>query len=232
MISSESGFPAPRVPAGEIGARPESNLAYRWMKAILYGALILAVAEYAALRFRDTLGIGEHGSMMIEVVLSVGWFAIAAALTGSVLRRKLPRFSQRWWVVLHAAWGLACAIFYLSLPGWDNTVLNRITIGPINLGLVFFIVVGAAYGALLGSLQAIVLRTAARRVGMWVGLSVLAGSALLWTVSESTYGLQSGYSELFQVTMTLIADIVYGAILLPAVQRLQPLEAPGALSAA
>ena len=153
-------------------------------------------------------------------------FAVFAWLSGGVLSRKLPVFPMQTWILLHVAAGFALGV--LISPA--ATIPEELDPEPLEIELIALVtvaamVVGAVLGALFGSLQALVLRTAARGLGTWIGFSALAGTALAIVVLATYLGPDAGLmKEVVGQAAAFMMQVVAAMILLPAVRRLQPRE--------
>jgi len=218
----------------EADALPEPSLRYRWIKANVYSALFGVVTGFAAVALSGAFAVSDPETPAVAIAIYAGLmgllgalgFAVFARLTGGVLSRKLPLFPMPAWMLLHVAIGFGLGV--LLSPA--ATIPEEVDPEPLELEMIALVtiatmVVGSLLGALFGSLQALVLRKAARGLGTWIGFSALAGTALaivgLGTYLGSDTGLMKdavGQAAAFMMQM------VAALILLPAVRRLQPRE--------
>jgi hypothetical protein len=197
-------------------------------------------------------------------------------LTASILRGRLPAFKKRNWIGLHVVVGLvssaaAAAIVagYLGIGGdgqrlhsWANWLLNTdiascATADSASFRKLFIIggvpiiaspLVAAIAGAIIGSIQALVLRGAARDLVAWSGLSALAAASgsLVGTLrplerffelsklidpesARNGYAPNDAYHNFLDLLFTgigsvllLLPTIVTASIMLVAVHRLRP----------
>jgi hypothetical protein len=100
--------------------------------------------------------------------------------------------------------------------------------GPTDTDIVVGLAVGAAIAgvgisAVVGALQALILRPAAVGLGLWIGCCAVAGVLFALIVPAVLYGPQSGFAQEFVIELvTLVVTILAAVILLPAVNRLRP----------
>ena len=129
------------------------------------------------------------------------------------------------WLALYAASGVLVGL--ISALAWLTPETTQ-DIGPVDADIVIGLAVGAAVagaagGAIFGSLQALILRSVAQGLGLWIACSSLAGALLVLIVPAVVYGPQSGFgSEVAIEGVTLVVTILATSILLPAVMRLRP----------
>lgn len=213
------------------GARP--SIAAQWVKANTIGGVINVAVTFLAFLLGQALGVSEKGA---SVVLQTGFVVVATAalvfglvvlgyLSGVVLRTKLPAFPMRSWlalyVVLGVIFGLVSAFAWLTPDGATDS-------DPVDGDLVVGLAVGAAIAgtvlaAIVGSLQALILRPAAEGLGRWIACSAVAGALFLLIVPAVVYGPQSGFGQELTVELgTLVITILAAVILLPAVLGLRP----------
>ena len=169
---------------------------------------------------------GNAALAFFVVVVNVAVYAI---LTGSVLSQKLPAFSRRTWIAAHLAFGSAFGlIMAIANFGPDGGGGSSPTgqYDTVNFLIGAFVVLPIV-GVLLGGLQALVLRRAARGMLAWT-----AGFAIAFTtvfvlgpmvVGTALISFQS------QVMTSIAANILSAAmvmlmalIMLPAFNRLTP----------
>jgi hypothetical protein len=197
-------------------------------------------------------------------------------LTAPILKGRLPAFKKRNWIGLHIVVGLvlsaaAAAIVagYLGIGtagqrlhwwvNWllDTEVLSYATADELSFRKLFLIggvpiiappLVAAIAGAIIGSIQALVLRNAARELVVWSGLSALAAASgsIVGTLrplerffelskvidpesARNGYAPIDAYHNLLDLFFTtigsallLLPSIVSASIMLVAVRRLRP----------
>jgi hypothetical protein len=214
-----------------------------WIKANILAALISAAASLAILVVGHALGAGKPDAsvaarviiVQTHVLASVATLAAYAVLAGGVLRQKLPRFPIRTWIVLHAAAGLLMGIKagYGALePQPDsNELMEQLRSYPIMMGILFGgPLVGGIFGLVVGSFQTLIMRSAARGLGAWIGFSVIAGmlslTAMLTVAVLAFTALPLTVSDVMSEVLILITaffiEIVMAVVMLPAVARLTP----------
>ena len=211
-----------------------------WVKANIMAALISVAAGLAVLVVGHALGEGKaDAGMVAQVVIalthalaSVATLAAYAVLPGRVLRQKLPRFPMRAWIVLHVVAGLLIGIYtgYGALePTTDsNELTEQLATLPIMIGILFGgPLVGAIFGLVVGSFQALIMRRAARGLGLWIGFSVIAGMlsvtvmmAVGFTALPPTVSNVMG--QVLMLITAFLTEIIMAVVMLPAVARLTP----------
>jgi hypothetical protein len=220
------------------GDAPEPSLAYRWVKANVYSALFNVVTGFIVLGLGRALSVRDPATSAVTIsifvvlsgLITAVTLAVFARLTGGVLRRKLPLFPMQTWLVLHVVVG--CIFGMAVAPA--ATVPDEVDPEPLDTGtvLVFAIAsvpIGMLLGAVFGSLQALVLRKAARGLAAWIAFSALAGTMLGVVMLVVALGPQTGFAnDIVSEAATFVAAIMAGLILLPAVRRLRPREAASA----
>ena len=157
-----------------------------------------------------------------SIITALG-FAVYARLTAGVLSRKLPGFPVLTWCLLHILIGLALGVL-LSL--------SEISVGePVEqaddesiLGIALTtVMIGMLAGGLFGSLQALVLRKAARNAKIWVGYSALGGVAFGVALLIAFYGPQSGFrNELVTEVVGAVVTVVIASSCCPRCAGCEP----------
>jgi hypothetical protein len=209
-----------------------------WVKANIMAALISAAASLAVLVVGYAFGEGKADAgvargiiVLTNVLASVATLAAYAVLAGAVLRQKLPRFPMRAWIVLHVAAGLLFGIYtgYGALePPTDSNELTELASRFIVMGILFGgPLLGAIFGLVVGSFHALIMRSAARGLGAWIGFSVIAGMlsltammAVAFTVLPPT--LSDVMGEVLMLITAFLTEIIMAVVMLPAVARLTP----------
>src|SRR5215218_9682817 len=157
----------------------DSSSANRWLKANLLAAatipLTAGVLPVLATRMFPGLSVTAFSwvSAVVSFVAVVACLTVYAALTASVLREKLPAFSRHTWIGGHLVFAavLGLIIARAELDSAPNSAWWWYTSGGLSdvSGSPFaFLVSVPLFGALLGGLQTLVLRTAARGTLAWV----------------------------------------------------------------
>jgi len=214
-----------------------------WIRANIMAALISAAASLTILVVGQALGAGKADAGMVvrviivltHVLASVATLAAYAVLPGRVLQQKLPTFPIRTWIVLHVAAGLLIGIKAgydaLQPPSDSNELMEQLPSLPIVMGILFGgPLVGAIFGLVVGSFQALIMRSAARGLGAWIGFSVIAGMlslTLALTVAVLAFkALPLTVTDVMGEVMMLITaffiEIIMAVVMLPAVARLTP----------
>jgi hypothetical protein len=213
------------------GDHTAPSIGYRWVKANVYSALITAVLTFALYGLRQVLAVGDPqtatpakvifvitGSIVTALAL-----AIFARLTGAVLARKLGSFPSRAWTLLHVFIGLTLGAMISAGDMGSVEVEAELDADAMVGTAALLMIIGVLGGAAFGSLQAFVLRKAARNVRVWIGYSTLGGIALGIAALTALYGPQSGFvSEVTSQIVSAVATVMFAVILLPAVRRLEP----------
>jgi hypothetical protein len=216
------------------------SIGYRWIKAHAYSALFTAVVGFLIYALRRVLAIGDPDTSAIVVGFSVAagsillasTAAIYAVLTGWVLARQLGTFPMRAWLLLHGFIGLAAGIL-ASLGEVGAMEVQAELDTETMLGTVLTtMVLGVLAGAAIGSVQALLLRRAARSVRLWIGYSALGGAVLGLSLLIGFALPLRGIGGVFGNEIAgALATLLMGLILLPAVRRLEP-RAPESAAAA
>jgi hypothetical protein len=210
----------------------QRQIASQWFQAIVASALVGVVMGAIAYAMRQAFGLTSPKAglfatlllFMTEIVTAVPSFAVYANRTGAVLRQKLPGFPVLTWYALHVLLGVVLGIVVAFLERsvepapYEPPAPAAVT--STAFGGVFF---GALIGAAVGALQALVLRKAARTVGIWVAWSALGGTALgLFALALYIPGDHGLVSEAATLGLGAVVAIIAGMALLPAVHRLRP----------
>jgi len=244
----------------------------------LANLVVAAVAEWPFLGLtyllleRDKLDLAapsEFNPTSVIVVLAATSWGLPAilygVLTAPILKGRLPAFKKRNWIGLHIVVGLvlsAAAAVIVAGYWWmnwllDTDVLSYATADELSFRKLFLIggvpiiappLVAAIAGAIIGSIQALVLRNAARELVVWSGLSALAAASgsivgslrpleRFFELSKviDPESARNGYApidayhnllDLFFTTigsaLLLLPSIVSASIMLVAVRRLRP----------
>ncbi len=205
----------------------------QWIKANAIGGAINLAVTFAAFVVGRVLGVSEAGT---SGVLQAGFVVLATAalafglfvlgyLSGIVLRTKLPAFPMHNWLALYVVLGVIFGL--ISAYAW-LTPETAEDVGAIDTDIVLGLALGAAIAGVaistvVGSLQALILRTAATGLGLWIGCCAMAGLLFALIVPAVHYGPQSGFAQEFVIELvTLVVTILAAFILLPAVNRLRP----------
>lgn len=213
--------------------RAPPTIGSQWVKAHAIGAIVNIVLTFVTFLIGQVLGVNEKGA---SPVVQTGFIVVATAalafglvvlgyLSGVVLRTKLPAFPMRNWLALYALLGVIFGL--ISAVAWLVPETSA-DIAPVDTELVVGLalggaVAGAVLGTIVGLLQALILRSAADGVGLWIACSVIAGVLFLLLVPAVLYGPQTGFGQELMVELgTLVVTVLAAVILLPAVHRLRP----------
>jgi hypothetical protein len=235
MISAATAMPMPE---------PRPSVNRTWMKANIITAAIYAAFGIITFATNKFLGIGEPATGvffrgiggMIVLAASVVPLVAYAMLTGAALSEKLPAFSRRGWIGLHAGIGVFFgSIFAIAtLFGAGSTdapaAMPSYTMMVIG-GLLASAIFGPLFGAIVGGLQALVLRRSATGMGAWIVWSMIATTfmlagmllvaMLLYTPGMDPDKAGLGSTLALQVALFFVT-VVSAAIMLPALNRLTP----------
>ena len=222
MSNQGSGYLGPSQP----------DLGSQWIAAILISAVVGFVMAMIAAVIRDAFDLtGPNAGVLatgvlfaVEIVAAVPSFAVYANRTAAVLRQKLPELPVLTWYALHVLLGVALgAVVALTEMGTEPTPYEPPETSVAAGLFVGGAIAGAVLGVTVGGLQALVLRKAARTVGMWVGWSALGGTA--FALFALALYIDTSLSLWYQLQTQLLGfaiAVVSGLALLPAVHRLQP----------
>jgi hypothetical protein len=168
-----------------------------------------------------------------EIIIAAASLALYARLTGAVLRQIVPAFPRRSWLALHLVIGLVIGAgqgVLLAEPGgdsepidWNDTALLLFMFVLVPLG-------GAALGAVVGGLQALILRRVAHGLSAWIAFSALATSVTLAIVVGAFPFSSLGSTFATETAMqgvTVLAGVVNAIMMLPALRRLRARTADG-----
>ena len=222
-----------------------SDISRRWIVACLIAAIASAAERFLDYAVREWLEAGGADTPFgvtviyagISGVLFAGSVAVYAWFTGAVLRQIAPALPWRQWLALHLAIGVVLgfglALTYTAPTGepdfWSDTgFLDRMLLVLFldRMLLVFlFVAVCALVGAVLGSLQALVLRRAAEGMRSWIAISALSIavgglvmiSTLLFSPSDGTFAREAADQGVL-----FVATVVAAFVMLPALHRLRP----------
>jgi hypothetical protein len=220
------------VPESADIAHSPTDISVDWIRANAVAALVSFILGVATFGLRQMLGLPdpEAGAFaralqgLAEVIAAIAGFAIYGVRTGAVLQRKLPSFPPLTWQALHILMGFGVGIVVASLELQADSA-PRENLAPSSILNVAMggTMIGAFMGAVVGALQALVLRKAAREVGDWIRWSALAGTTL------GGYALALGIGsdqplrdEVLTQLLGFAIAIAAGIVMLPALLRLRP----------
>jgi hypothetical protein len=216
--------------------RPSVN--QNWIKANTVAAAVYAVFGILTFASDKLLAINDPTTAMtfrgiaaaIALVSTIVPIIAYAMLTGAVIGEKLPAFSKRGWITMHgpigAILGIGLAAFVLFRTASNNAPVPTPSLPELMIGLGIAVVVTAMFGALMGGLQALVLRKAATGTGSWIVLSAVATSLMIVALGLVAYGLgqnSSGFAGTLAMQGAMVVAMIGAAvIMLPALNRLTP----------
>jgi len=220
------------IPQSADLARSPHDLSADWIRANAAAAIVTFVLGIATFALRQMLGLPDANAgatartllAVAEVLAAATGFAVYAARTGVVLRRKLPDFPPLTWNALHILMGCAVgavvAFFELNAEPAAREAMAPSSILGVGVSAMM---IGAVMGAAAGALQALVLRKAAREIGDWVRWSALAGTTLGAYALALTIGSDQPLTdEVLTQLVGLTVAVAAGIVMLPALHRLQP----------
>jgi hypothetical protein len=218
---------------------PESapSLGGKWIKANLLIAITFPLTAGLLPFVLDRMipetvsnhTIGWINAALLFFVVAVN-MAAYAILTGSVLSEKLPAFSRRAWIAAHLAFAAVFALIakatFSPAPAtggarWTTPDGQFDVLGFLILALVLLPVIGA----ILGGLQALVLRRAARGTLAWIAgfaISVSAIGVLREVVVNLVRFNSEPVTSLVTNGVTFAMVMVMAIVMLPAFNRLAP----------
>jgi hypothetical protein len=216
-------------------ARATPSITVHWIKNNVLAAVISAVVSFALYGLRQLTGAAEAGVGFGAIVLLylaaiVLWAFVGAALavlTGAVLQRIVPLLPVWTWIALHVAGLAVIGMGAEALQGFsvenassarasaDDSIMATLVVGGIA---------GAAFGAVSGALQALVLRKVALGTGAWIAWSAV-GSAAGWSLIMACARLfdlgNDLPGEVASELLGLVGSIVMTLLMLPALQQLK-----------
>jgi hypothetical protein len=229
MISAATAMPMP-----ETGPSVTRN----WIKANAVAGAIYAVAGTLTLVTDKLLAIDDPATAMLfrGVAAAIAFagtivpIVTYAMLTGAVLGEKLPAFSRRGWIVMHASIGVVLGITFAAFTLFGTVSSNATPPTPppsvLAAGFGVAAVFAAMFGAVMGGLQALVLRKAATGAGKWIALSTIATPLILIALGAAAFGLgqnNSGLAGTLVMQIAAFVAMIGGAVvMLPAVKGLTP----------
>jgi hypothetical protein len=208
------------------------TLAERWIKANIAAAIISGLASFGVYLVKNAVGAGDPqpgtDALLILYVTAIVFSGFAGAaggvLTGAVLQRIIRRLPARTWIALHVAMsmGVGVAVELMDASRTEKaSEAATLDPGVLPSSLIF----GALIGAMVGGLEALVMRSAASGVGPWVKWNAVAyaGAWLLLVTGATLLSPGGGLSaELVNQALSFAAAVIVGLLTLPALPLLQP----------
>ena len=207
-------------------------IAVHWVKNNVVAAVISAVASLCIYGMRQATGGADADAGLPATVIlyatAIALWAFSGSvdglLTGAVLQRVVPLLPARIWIGLDAAMTVAVGVgnelAFLTASG-DSRIADNGSMGEV---LMAGLVAGAAMGAVIGGLQALVLRKAALGTGTWIActsaafaivLCVFAIAGRLWDTGGGLAG------ELANQAVAVLSSAIIALVTLPALRRLR-----------
>jgi hypothetical protein len=218
-----------------------SDLARRWIVANFI--TMVATAAFGLLGFgvRYSLDLDSADAALsakicyvaAEIIMSAASLALYAQLTGTVLRQIVPAFPWRSWLALHLVIGLVAGAgtgALLAGPGGDSEPIDWNDTGFLAFMFSVVPIGGAVLGAVIGGLQALILRRVAHGAGAWIAFSTLATSITLPIVVGAFPFSPLGSTFAAEAVMQgviVLAGVVNAIMMLPALRRVRPRTAEG-----
>ncbi len=175
-----------------ISSQPEAKgaIARQWIGAHLLAQVICLVTASIGYGGAKLLGIATPDSpksylsvaFALALVTELIFVVASAWLRGAVLRQVLPRFQMVPWLIVVGGYLLAMALlsgFSTKVPIDGARAAADLTADALVKGLMVSTVLGAIFGLLVGSLEALVIRRSAEGAGLWVLMTMVAWSAAL-----------------------------------------------------
>jgi hypothetical protein len=205
----------------------------QWIKANVIGGIVNVVLAFLAFVLGRMLGVSDPDAsgvvQTIYVVIATAALTLGVVALGYlmavVLRTRLPAFPMRGWLALYLVTGVIFGL--ISSFSWIAPEAKADE-GPYEFDLVVGLMFGAMIagvvaGAALGALQALILRSAARGLGLWIVCCTLAGALFVIVIPVVLYGPQGGLAgEVAIEVAAFVVTILAAIILVPAVRRLRP----------
>lgn len=198
---------------------------------VAFGLLTVVSDKLFGLNDASTSMVLKLLAASVDAIAGIVGMAIYARLTAAVLTRKLPGFPRRGWTALHVTIGAVFGLGNgaLALFGDAQTTGEEFS-KPVETALLLGAtaaagILGALVGLVWGGLQALIIRTAARHVGAWVGWSAVAGAFIVSSLPVAFFkgpSFSDIANSLAIEAFAFVATIIGAIIMVPAVNRLVP----------
>jgi hypothetical protein len=213
-------------------ARVMPPIAVHWVKNNIVAAVISAVASLCIYGVRQATGAadaeaGLAGIVILYAAAVILWAFSGSAdglLTGAVLQRVVPLLPAKTWIGLNAAMTVVVGAgneLALLVGSGDAAPPDDGSIGQL---LAAALIAGAAIGAVVGGLQALVLRRAALGTGAWIACSSAAFAIVLcvFTIAGRIWDTGGGIAgELANQAVAVLAAVIIALVMLPALRGLR-----------
>ena len=203
------------------------ELARLWIKANVLSAAADTAGYAVIVLVNRTLWVSDpdFGALFATGFLSFAGTikavttAVFGYLTGHVFAHRFPAFPVRTWVAVNTVFGLLYGPFMyadlvLAKPDEPATWTAELVVAMAVLGI--------SVNALVGCVQAWVLRQTAHGMGTWIGFSALSGLCWLLSVVAMVYVPGGIPGDVAGAVANFVAFVVSGLIQVPAVLRLRP----------
>jgi hypothetical protein len=218
-----------------------SDLARRWIVANVVAMVATAAVGLLGFGLRYSLDLDSADAALstkicyvtAEIIMTAASLAVYAQLAGTVLRKIVPAFPWRSWLAIHLVIGLvagAATGVAAAGPGGDSEPIDWSDTGFLVFMFAVVPIGGAVLGAIIGGLQALILRRVAHGVGAWIAFSALATSVTLSIVVGAFPFSPLGSTFATEAVMqgvTVLAGVANAIMMLPALPRLRPRTAEG-----
>lgn len=210
-------------------ARATPSIAVQWIKNNILAAIISGVATLCVSGTRYATGAAEGdaglgGLAILYATAAMLWAFSGSAdglLSGAVLQRIVPLLPARTWIGLHALMAVAIGVGSEWLVSGGAKSTDDASLGEV---LAAGLVSGAFFGAVIGGLQALVLRRVALGTGAWIAWSSGAFAIAMAFFAGSTRVLDAGgglAGELVGQVIGFLTAVIIALVMLPALQRLR-----------
>lgn len=217
----------------------KGSVALQWIGAHLLAQLVCIATALTAYSVARLFGITMPASakaflsaaFAIGLVTELIYVAASAWLRGAVLQQVLPRFSMTPWLIVVGGYMLAMALltgFSTVIPADATRAAAEVNLDTVMKGLMVTTIMGAMFGLLVGSLEALVIRRAAEGAGVWIVMSMVAWSAALSLLVVSSLLLVKidPMSSMLMMAagfaMKLVSALVIAVLTLPALLAITP----------
>lgn len=211
-----------------------------WLRNNVIFALAATVIGVGVFALERSFGFNDpHPTSTIRIAAAatnaaavLAIFLAYAGLTGVALAQALPRFARRGWMMLHGAIGAVFALIigagaYVASGFETVTTSGSADTGGIIILTIAAALIGAMAGAAGAAVQAIVIKRAAKRTGLWIGTSAIAvalsGVLIAGAIATGLLDVQQTIGGFARwQALSFAATLLTAVIMLPAIKRLEP----------